>query len=683
MPLSPGEKIGNYFLVEPIGEGKTARVWLARHINGSSPREVAIKFFKSSNSDTMARIKLEFETLRTVRHPCIPRVHGDGIGSYRGFPYIVMDYAGRKTLADRIAREGCIPVDQALRIAKQIAGALDACHARGVVHRDVKPLNIRISHGDRGDHAMLVDFGIAKKDDLKLTIDGNIFGTAYYMSPEQVKAERLDGKSDQYSLAISLWEMLTGRVTFEGKTAWEVVYKHVHDPPGPLRIPGLDYGDPRYARIDSALRKALSKERDARFSSCTEFIRAMTVEEPSQSVMVEVCAASGLLPGPYCREKRAVPASRVPPRTGTCTKCKPPGPVEVKVCPVSGLLPGPHCRSKLRRYAPDKVPVDVCDRCGRQPTVVSVRLCEKTGLRAGWGCQRKVVREFARDKVPPPCRECKFPWPFLLAPVGPVMLLLIVIAAMVSNSPVPVEFKVTPPTADARIEWCKLSGSRWSGPEKNKELRLQKDRYKFRVSAPGYVTQAVKVDVTLPKDAGKPLEIPVTLRPDTVSPLLEQSQEAVKQGDIARGVTLFKKAVNLIRTSGIGDPESLATTRRCLLNEAQYLLKQRLYLQAARLYEDLWNSRDVVAGARSKRQYAYALQAAESYHLLAKEQLPHDASLSGNGKKYLDLADKMAKAALANGADTKDVEKLRYMIGDTASIYFPPHIAQKIGLHKT
>ena len=179
------------------------------------------------------------------------------------------------TLIDYIRRNGYVPINEAMTIATQIADALDCCHSLGIVHRDVKPANIIIGRSRAGGiSAILVGFGIVKKLDVRVTIDGNILGTPYYMSPEQVKGEPLDGRSDQYSLAISLWEMLTGRVTFEGKTAWDVMYKHVHDPPGPLKIPTLSYDDPRYARIDSALRKALSKDRKARFSSCTEFIRA-------------------------------------------------------------------------------------------------------------------------------------------------------------------------------------------------------------------------------------------------------------------------------------------------------------------------------------------------------------------------------------------------------------------------
>jgi len=662
---------------------------LARHVNGSSPREVAIKFYRNSDPDTIARIKREFEALRDVRHPCIPRVYGNGIGWYRDggpdpVPYIVMEYAGAKTLADRIARERCIPVDQALKIAAQVADALDACHARGVVHRDVKPLNIRISHSDRGsDRAMLVDFGIVRKHDLRITIHGNILGTAYYMSPEQVKDEMLDGKSDQYSLAISLWEMLTGRVTFEGKTAWEVMYKHVHDPPGPLKIPTLSYDDPRYAKIDSALRKALSKDREARFSSCTEFIRAASgAVPPSQKSTVEVCAASGLLPGPYCRERRSVPADEAP--RLTCTVCgpKPPVTVEVEVCRASNLLPGLHCKREKRRFPEDKVPTKVCDRCERPtPPVVRIKLCEKTGMKAGWGCRTKVVQEFPRDKVPPPCRECKFPWWLpALAAVGPVMVLLIAIAAILSGSGVPVEFDVKP--SDAKIEWRKLDDSRWRVAKNNREVRVPEGQYKVKISARGYETKVFTENVTGPKDhahAQGVHMISATLKPDLASRLLGQSQKAVESGDIAGGVARLNQAVNWIRAHGIYDPQALATTRRCLLNEARYQLKQGLYLQAAQLYEVLWNSQDVVPDAQSKRQCVYAFRAADCYYERAKEVLRHNADVSGPGAKALRQADSWAQQAKNTGADPNAVEKLRKKIRHQGEFYFDSRILDRWG----
>lgn len=456
MPFARGDIIDDYSLLEPIGGGKDGQVWLVRHLNGSGPREVAIKFFRNSGPDDMKRINLEFETLRRAHHECIPRVYGDGIKWHDRVPYMVMDYAGPKTLAERIASEKCIPVRQALGLAAQVADALDACHSSGIVHRDVKPLNIRIRHsGTSGDHAMLVDFGIVKKHDLNITTAGDIVGTPNYMSPEQVKGERLDSRSDQYSLAISLWEMLTGCVTFKAKTPWEVMRMHVETPPGPLRITSLDPADPLYASIDFALRKALSKDREARFSSCTEFIRAagMTGQPEAE---VGVCAASGMLPGPNCREKRRVTGSQA--LRQTCRRCRPPGLIRVEVCRVSSLLPGPYCTKRPQRFARGQEPADVCDRCEPKPVppprpspargAVMVKVCEKTGLRAGSGCRKTVRQKFQREQVPKMCRECKgqaLGAP-VLAGVGLVVVFLVVIAIAIGSRPVkPTELRPPPP----------------------------------------------------------------------------------------------------------------------------------------------------------------------------------------------------------------------------------------------
>lgn len=455
MPLVRDQEIDGHSLIEFIGGGKDGEVWLARHTNGSGQQDVAVKFFRNSGPDDIARIKLEFETMARVRHPGIPRVFGNGVQWHDGKPYITMEYAGSKTLKDRIARERCIPVRQALDLASQVAGALDACHSKSIIHRDVKPLNIRISHSGTGsDHAFLVDFGIVKKQDLNLTSADAVVGTPNYMSPEQANGATLNGRSDQYSLAISLWEMLTGRVTFEGRTAMEVMYKHVHEPPGPLRIPGLDSADPLYASIDFALRKALSKDRDARFASCAEFIRAAIGENVVPKV--EVCASSGMMPGPHCQEKRMVTgpgpgrACRAckpvrPPRptlirtrvcrvsgllpgkdcktqlmsfesgsepTETCDRCVvPPVPAlkRIKVCRVSGLLPGKDCKPQLRSFESGTEPTETCDRCVVPPPpsrLATVRICEKTGLKASARCRQTVTKELQKERIPELCREC-------------------------------------------------------------------------------------------------------------------------------------------------------------------------------------------------------------------------------------------------------------------------------------
>lgn len=266
--------VDDYRLLSEIGSGAKGVVWLARRVGGGERSVVAVKFLKDClvhDSRQASRFRRESQALSRVRHPNIVDVYG--VGVFEEVPYIVMQYVGGVTLKDYIRRNGCVPVDEALGMAAQIADALDYCHCHGIIHRDVKSTNIRISESSNGSRkAVLLDFGIAKMEDLSLSITGTILGTPYYMSPEQAYGHKLDGRSDQYSLAVVLWEMLSGRLVFTAPSAVEVIHKHRCEKPGHPRIPGLSVLDPTYQRIDAALHRALAKNPSVRFRSCSEFV---------------------------------------------------------------------------------------------------------------------------------------------------------------------------------------------------------------------------------------------------------------------------------------------------------------------------------------------------------------------------------------------------------------------------
>lgn len=282
MHLKQGQIIDGYKLYSEIGSGAKGVVWLAQRVDHGEPAVAAIKFLNDRlvrDKREAGRFRQEARALLKVRHPGIARVYG--LGVFEEVPYIVMEYVGGVTLKDYIRRAGYIPVDEALAFAAQIADALDHCHSLGVVHRDVKSLNIRISPAaDGGKKAVLLDFGIAKMEDLSLSISGTIMGTPHYMSPQQARGEKLDCRTDQYSLAVVLWEMLSGQLLFTAPTMVEVCRKHIIEPPGALRIPGLSTLDPIYQRIDAALRQALAKDPGARFRNCFHFVQAVVGREP-------------------------------------------------------------------------------------------------------------------------------------------------------------------------------------------------------------------------------------------------------------------------------------------------------------------------------------------------------------------------------------------------------------------
>jgi hypothetical protein len=196
-------------------------------------RKVAIKIMSPRlGEDTMSRARFtrEARAKALLEHPHIARVYS--IGSLAGSSYIVMEYVEGEVLADRIAREGKLPLDDALRICRQIISALDASWSHKIVHRDIKPSNILL---DKKGHVRVVDFGLAKPiefapADVAVTEAGHLLGTPHYLSPEQAQGQELDFRSDLYGVGITLFEMLTGTRPFDAVTPYEVVRQHMQDP---------------------------------------------------------------------------------------------------------------------------------------------------------------------------------------------------------------------------------------------------------------------------------------------------------------------------------------------------------------------------------------------------------------------------------------------------------------------
>ena len=223
MALASGTRFGPYEVVEPIGAGGMGEVWRARDTN--LKRDVAVKVLPQGfveNADRLARFKREAEVLASLNHPNIATIHG--LENADGQTVIVMELVEGPTLADRI-KEGPIPPDEALAIARQIADALEAAHANQIVHRDLKPANVKLK--DDGTVKVL-DFGISKSIDPQgisgspvlttpaVTETGVILGTAAYMSPEQARGKFVDQRTDIWAFGCLLFEMLTGQPAFAG-----------------------------------------------------------------------------------------------------------------------------------------------------------------------------------------------------------------------------------------------------------------------------------------------------------------------------------------------------------------------------------------------------------------------------------------------------------------------------------
>jgi serine/threonine-protein kinase len=216
MPLSAGTHLGPYEILAPLGAGGMGEVYRAR--DSRMGREVAIKTSAERFND---RFEREVRAVAALNHPNICHVYDVGPS------YLVMELVEGPTLADRI-KQGAIPLDEALNIARQIADALEAAHEKGIIHRDLKPANIKIKPDGT---VKVLDFGLAKvapasaredPEDSTLTIQGTvagqILGTAAYMAPEQARGRTVDKRADIWAFGVVLYEMLTGRKLFEGET---------------------------------------------------------------------------------------------------------------------------------------------------------------------------------------------------------------------------------------------------------------------------------------------------------------------------------------------------------------------------------------------------------------------------------------------------------------------------------
>jgi hypothetical protein len=275
-----------YEVERELGHGGMAHVFAAR--DRRLPRRVAIKVLRPELAQSIGpeRFLQEIEIEARLQHPHILPLFDTGVAG--GLPYYVMQFVEGETLRQRLEREVQLPIDEVIRIAGQVAGALDYAHSRGVIHRDIKPENILFV----GDHAYVADFGIARAASAAgrewpsprgtavwRTETGLVIGTIGYMSPEQATATpQLDGRSDQYGLACVVYEMLAGNgeTPFSGASLQVMVAKVLTLQPPSVRIvrekvPGL---------MDAALQRALSRTPADRFRTCGEFVAAL-VREPT------------------------------------------------------------------------------------------------------------------------------------------------------------------------------------------------------------------------------------------------------------------------------------------------------------------------------------------------------------------------------------------------------------------
>ena len=262
-----------YRIVKLIGDGGMGQVYMVREC--FSVRVYAIKVLYAhlvEKVEDKERFQREYNATACLSHPNIIRVYKSG--QDRNYYFFVMDYLPGGTLKDKVKNNKILSVEETVCFLRPIADALDYAHTRDLVHRDVKPANILL---DKNNKPVLTDFGIALvAEEPRLTKIGAAIGTSRYMSPEQAQCKIVDGRTDQYALGIIAFQLLTGRVPFDGETDLAILYKQVHETP-----PSACALVPRLPKeVGTALSRVLSKSANDRFTTCREFLNALAATVP-------------------------------------------------------------------------------------------------------------------------------------------------------------------------------------------------------------------------------------------------------------------------------------------------------------------------------------------------------------------------------------------------------------------
>jgi len=319
---------GRYRILRKLGEGAMGAVYLGEHLRMG--RRDAIKVISrnmAGSAEALARFEREARNASFINHPHVCQIYDFG-ETEEGLAFLAMEFVEGQTLSDVMqAAGGWLPAERALPIALQTADALEAAHARSIVHRDLKPDNIMLARGrDGGDLVKVVDFGIAKgigdDEGQAVTRLGFVIGTPEYMSPEQLSGDRLDGRSDIYSLALVLVKLLTGAFPFHATTAQELMLKRLTEAPRPLAelAPGVSFPP----GLQEVLDRALARSAADRFPTAAAFGEALKGVLQGMAGGIRGPAVAG-----------AVPSTRVAPSTRDPGNAAPPG-----VGPAAGSMDG-------------------------------------------------------------------------------------------------------------------------------------------------------------------------------------------------------------------------------------------------------------------------------------------------------------------------------------------------------
>ena len=272
-----------YEITEELGRGGMAIVFRARE--KQLDRDVAVKvlpFSLAFDAEFVERFQREARTAGQLEHPNIIPIYR--VGRAGRVIYFVMKLLRGQALSDVIAQRGALGVAEIKKMLKETAGALGYAHSRGIVHRDIKPDNIMF---DESGHAVVTDFGIAKAGSgTRLTGTGMAIGTPHYMSPEQARAQKLDGRSDIYSLGVVAYQCLAGVVPFDGDDAFSIGYKHISEP-----LPRPELKSTEQQRLFEIVWRMMAKAPEYRFQTADDVVAALEGRGSAAAISAQATVA--------------------------------------------------------------------------------------------------------------------------------------------------------------------------------------------------------------------------------------------------------------------------------------------------------------------------------------------------------------------------------------------------------
>src|SRR6202171_5917483 len=305
MAILPGRRLGPYEILSAIGAGGMGEVYQAH--DTKLGRDVAIKVLPEAfahDPERLLRFQREAKLLASLNHPNIATIHG--LEDSNGTSYLVMELVPGDTLAQRTKRDGAVPVEEALTIAKQIAEALEAAHEKGIIHRDLKPANVKLTPEGK---VKVLDFGLAKAFEgdtstedmgnsptlsMAATMQGVILGTAAYMSPEQARGKAVDKRTDIWAFGCVLYELLTGKQTFHGEDVTDILAAVVRAEPDWQALPAATP-----LKVRDLLRRCLQKDKTQRLRDAgdarIEIQEALAAPKDSGTTQAALGSTSKLL----------------------------------------------------------------------------------------------------------------------------------------------------------------------------------------------------------------------------------------------------------------------------------------------------------------------------------------------------------------------------------------------------